>query len=133
MELVVNETSTTTTSTSTTTTTVPPTTELAVSTGYTVEEVEGISAAAAIIGLEVIEFQRTAVYVVSFLTAISPQAPGPLRPRPLVNGSQVITVRWAEEEIPMLLATAQAWDLTPEELQKFGSILLAFFVGLSQN
>jgi hypothetical protein len=26
---------------------------------------------------------------------------------------------------------SEAWDLTPEEMQKFGAILLAFFVGLT--
>ncbi|HJO19874.1 MAG TPA: hypothetical protein QF865_05935 [Acidimicrobiales bacterium] len=102
-----------------------------VSTGYTADEYAGIANAAAILGMDAAEFQRTGVYVVSFLTAISPTPPEPLRPRPPVNGPQLLASVWSEEELPMLMATAEAWGLTPEELQKFGAILLAFFVGLA--
>ncbi len=117
--------------TTTTTTTLPPTTDVVVSTGYTADEYAGIANAAAILGMDAAEFQRTGVYVVSFLTAISPTPPEPLRPRPPVNGPQLLASVWSEEELPMLMATAEAWGLTPEELQKFGAILLAFFVGLA--
>ena len=116
--------------TTTTTTTQPPTTDVVVSTGYTADEYAGIANAAAILGMDAAEFQRTGVYVVSFLTAISPTPPEPLRPRPPVDGPQLLASVWSEEELPMLMATAEAWGLTPEELQKFGAILLAFFVGL---
>ena len=117
--------------TTTTTTTLPPTTDVVVSTGYTADEYAGIANAAAILGMDAAEFQRTGVYVVSFLTAISPTPPEPLRPRPPVNGPQLLASVWSEEELPMLMATAAAWGLTPEELQKFGAVLLAFFVGLT--
>ena len=122
---------TTTTLPPTTTTTQPPTTDVVVSTGYTAEEFAGVANAAAILGMDVAEFQRTGVYVVSFLTAINPTPPEPLRPRPPVDGPQVLASVWTEEELPMLLAVSEAWDLTPEEMQKFGAILLAFFVGLT--
>jgi subtilisin-like proprotein convertase family protein len=117
--------------TTTTTTTLPPTTDVVVSTGYTADEYAGIANAAAILGMDAADFQRTGVYVISFLTAISPTPPEPLRPRPPVNGPQLLASVWSEEELPMLMATAEAWGLTPEELQKFGAILLAFFVGLA--
>ena len=81
--------------------------------------------------MDVAEFQRTGVYVVSFLTAINPTPPEPLRPRPPVDGPQVLATVWSEEELSMLMATSEAWGLTPEELQKFGAFLLAFFVGLT--
>ena len=101
------------------------------STGYTAEEYAGITNAAAILGMDAAEFQRTGVYVVNFLTAISPTPPEPLRPRPPVDGPQLLASVWSEEELPMLMATAAAWGLTPEELQKFGAVLLAFFVGFT--
>ncbi len=44
---------------------------------------------------------------------------------------QLLASVWSEEELPMLMATAAAWGLTPEELQKFGAVLLAFFVGFT--
>tara|TARA_Y100000588_G_scaffold89598_1_gene96134 strand:+ start:257 stop:574 length:318 start_codon:yes stop_codon:yes gene_type:complete len=102
-----------------------------VQTGYTADEYAGIARAAAILDLEVEEFQRTGVYVVSFLTAINPTPPEPMRPRPPVDGPALVATIWTEEEIPMLLAVAEAWGLTPAEMQKFGAILLAFFVGLA--
>jgi len=117
--------------TTTTTTTEPPSTDLVVQTGYTADEYAGIARAAAILDLEVEEFQRTGVYVVSFLTAINPTPPEPMRPRPPVDGPALVATIWTEEEIPMLLAVAEAWGLTPAEMQKFGAILLAFFVGLA--
>ncbi|MBQ90151.1 MAG: hypothetical protein CL441_01830, partial [Acidimicrobiaceae bacterium] len=124
-------TTTTTTLPPTTTTTEPPSTDLVVQTGYTANEYAGIARAAAILDLEVEEFQRTGVYVVSFLTAINPTPPEPMRPRPPVDGPALVATIWSEEEIPMLLAVAEAWGLTPAEMQKFGAILLAFFVGLA--
>ncbi|MBC8365427.1 MAG: hypothetical protein H8E59_10535 [Actinobacteria bacterium] len=101
------------------------------STGYTAAEYAGIANAAAILGMDEGEFQKTGVYVISFLTAISPTPPDPLRPRPPVDGPQVVATVWSEEEMPMLLSVAEAWGLTPEEMQKFGAVLLAFFVGLT--
>jgi hypothetical protein len=44
------------------------------------------------------EFQRTGVYVVSFLTAINPTPPEPLRPRPPVDGPQVLATVWTDPD-----------------------------------
>ena len=101
------------------------------STGYTAEEYAAIVNAATILGMEVAEFQRTGVYVVSLLTAIGSPPSEPLRPRPPVDGPQVVATVWTEEELPMMMAAAEAWGLTPEEIQKFGAVLLTFFVGLA--
>ena len=102
--------------------------------GFTEEENFELLRAAKQLELTPELLQITGVWVGAFLLAIAPDGyvQEPIRPRPPLDGEHKWAVTWSEEEREALDVMYPAWDLTPEEAQKGGSILLIFLAALAR-
>jgi len=106
----------------------------AVSTGYTAEELASIMFAAEYLEMTLPEFQATGVYVIDFLTPRTSSGAyeaNPIVDPPDVSGSESITSTWDAEQREVLGRVTEGYEVTSAEAQKFGAILLTFFVGLA--
>ena len=103
-------------------------------TGYLPEEWDSIRSAAEFLEMSVEEFQMTGVYVIDFLTQLGAGGYGvvePLMDPPDPFGPEAIATVWGVEDREVLERVSAGYGVMPEEAQKFGAYLLAFFVGLS--
>ena len=106
-----------------------------VSTGYTAEELASVTSAADFLGISVAEFQSTGVYVIDFLTQLAGgyESVTPLTDPPDVSGSESVTSTWDEQARGLLGRVSSGYGTTDAETQKFGAILLTFFVGIARG
>lgn len=59
--------------------------------------------------------------------------PTPIADPPGTSGAEAIASTWDDESRPVLDRVADGYGLTPAESQKFGTVLLTFFVGLDRG
>ena len=101
-------------------------------TGYTTRELVSVASAAEYLGLSLSEFQATGVYVIDFLTQRGGVDPTPLSEPPVPVGGNSIEFVWSADSVEVLDRVTSGYEITGPEAQKFGAILLTFFVGLTQ-
>ena len=82
------------------------------------------------------EFQRAAIWVLSFLLNLSPDpdGPDPLDPPPNVDGPSRLTTAFLASEGDQVAAehVAGAFSVNGAEAQKVATTVLVFLVGLSR-
>jgi hypothetical protein len=105
-----------------------------ITTGYTAEQLTSVTSAAESMGLTVPVFQATGVYVIDFLTQTGEggyDSVSPLTNPPDVSGSELVAYTYDDDEQEVLGRVTTGYEVNSAEAQKFGAILLTFFVGLS--
>ena len=110
----------------------PQVDEYRVTTGYSVEHLASIQAAADHLEMTTAEFQRAAVWVVAFLMNLSDGAANPVD-APDVTGSEKVTTAYfaADGDQQALEQVAAGFALDGAEAQGVAVTLLVFLVGLA--
>jgi SpoIID/LytB domain protein len=105
-----------------------------VMTGYTASEWADLTAAAAWMNLTPEEFQRTAAWVTAFLIGLSrnPNQVGWLNPAPTVDGPNLVTTAYVDEDLPSIRSVMRRWTLTPSQAQKVATTMLVFLAGVDR-
>ncbi len=103
-------------------------------TGYTASEWADLTAAAAWMNLSPEEFQRTAAWVTAFLIGLSrnPNQVGWLSPAPTVDGPNLVTTAYVDEDLPSIRSVMRRWTLTPSQAQKVATTMLVFLAGVDR-
>jgi hypothetical protein len=110
----------------------PQVDEYRVTTGYSVEHLASIEAAADHLEMTTAEFQRAAVWVMAFLMNLSDGATNPVD-APDVTGSEKVTTAYfaADGDQQALEQVAAGFALDGAEAQGVAVTLLVFLVGLA--
>src|SRR5690606_22241787 len=108
----------------------PPAT---VYTGYTADEIAGMEWAARQLGMDLLTFQKTGVFVVDFLRGLAGRPFEPLAEEPWVHGPIVLTGTWPATERPVLERSVHGYDVGPQQVQKVGAYLLTYLTGLAHG
>ena len=110
--------------------------EYRLTTGYTEEEWALVTSGADYLSMSPAEFQRAAIWVLSFLLNLSqdPDGPDPLDPPPNVDGQSRLTTAFLASEGDQVAAehVAGAFSVNGAEAQKVATTVLVFLVGLSR-
>ena len=111
----------------------PQVDEYRVTTGYSVEDLASIQAAADHLQMTTPEFQRAAVWVVAFLANLSEGATNPVD-APAVTGSEKVTTAYfaAAGDQQVMEQVAAGFGLNGAEAQAVSVTLLVFLVGLAR-
>ena len=110
--------------------------EYRLTTGYTEEEWALVTSGADYLSMSPAEFQRAAIWVLSFLLNLSqdPDGPAPLDPPPAVDGLRRVVTAYLTSEGDQVAAehVAGAFSVNGAEAQKVAVTVLVFLVGMSK-
>jgi len=104
--------------------------------GYTEQEYDDLVAMAARAGHSPESLQRFGVYALDFFHALRgrvPLDPLPVAAIPVVSGGSVpidVTLSWSPADQVVLTRVADAYGLSPAEVQKVGAVLMVFLIGI---
>jgi len=107
--------------------------EYRVTTGYSIEDLASVEAAAEHLEMSTAEFQRAAVWVVAFLLNLSDGEPNPVEVPPMDGAKRVTTAYFAAEGDQVALEqVADGFAITGEEAQRVSVTVLVFLTALAR-
>ena len=104
----------------------------AVTTRWTSAELSRVLQSAAYLNQTPEELQKTGVYVLAYLLAISQPhpAPAPVVPPPPSTGPIAFTTTWISSNVGLLRDIEAQYSLTAEQAQKYGVQVVSFLLAI---